>query len=387
MHRSRLMMILVATLAAYSLVGCALGATTEENSAIPEPTLELDDNIVSAQGEVIPERWVNLAFTAGGNEPDVLVAPGDSVNKDMILAHVNDDAILLEVASAERTFRELTSQAAIATAEQAVLKAEKAVEDAQKKLNTLNRGRADKKALDYYEAQLTLAEKALDRAKSQLEGLTELSTADPERATAETGLYNAQRAYNATRANLNWARGTPSENDFATAEANLAAANATYQEAQWYLAILKGESIPDDATGNQLAQLQQTRDNLKAAQDRLTNSKLQAPFKGVIVDVFIQDYESVAPNQPVVQLADLTNLVVQTTDMGEVDVARVQINDPARIVFDALPGVTATGRVSRFALRPEQGAGVYYTVTIELDEIPEDLRWGMSAFVEIEVSR
>jgi multidrug resistance efflux pump len=305
----------------------------------------------------------------------------------MVLAQANDEAILMEVAAAERTLRELTSQAAIATAEQAVVTAEKAVEDAQKKLNTLNRGRADKKDLDYYEAQLTLAEKALDRAKSQLESLTELSTADPVRANAETDLYNAQRAYNAALANLNWARGKPSENDFAAAEANLAAAHAAYQEAQWYLATLNGEPVPDDATGSQLAQLQQLRDNLKAAQDRLANSKLQAPFKGVIVDVFIQDYESVAPNQPVVLLADLSNLVVQTTDMGEVDAARVQINDPARIVFDALPGVTATGRVSHIALRPEQGSGVYYTVTIELDEIPADLRWGMSAFAEIEVSR
>jgi multidrug resistance efflux pump len=387
MHRSRLMMILVATLAAYSLAGCAPGTTTEENSAIPEPTLELDDNIVSAQGEVIPERWVNLAFTAGGNEPDVLVAPGDSVKKDMILAQVNDEAILLEVATAERTLRELTSQVAIATAEQAVADAEKAADDAQKKVNTLNRGRADEKDIDYYESQLTLAKQALDRVESAWQNVTELSTADPKRARAETDLHNAQRAYNAARANLNWAKGTPSENEYATAEANLAAANAAYQEAHWYLATLKGEPVPEEATGSQLAQLQQIRDNLKAAQDRLANSKLQAPFNGVIVDVFIQDYESVAPNQPVVLLADLTNLVVQTTDMGEVDVARVQINDPARIVFDALPGVTATGRVSRIALRAEQGSGVYYTVTIELDEIPEDLRWGMSAFAEIEVSR
>jgi len=387
MHRSRLMMILVVALAAFSLAGCAPGAATDENSAIPEPTLELDDNIVSALGEVIPERWVNLAFTAGGNEPEVLVAPGDSVNKDMLLAQANDEAILLEVAAVERTLRELTSQASISAAEQTVAAAEKAAEDAQKKINTLNRGRADEKDIDYYESQLTLAEQVLDRAKSAWQNVTELSTADPKRANAETDLYNAQRAYNAARANLNWAKGTPSENEYATAEANLAAANAAYQEAQWYLAILRGEPVPEDATGSQLAHLQQTRDNLKAAQDRLVNSRLQAPFNGVVVDVFIRDYESVAPNQPVVLLADLTNLVVQTTDMGEVDVARVQINDPARIVFDALPGVTATGRVSRIALRPEQGAGVYYTVTIELDEIPEDLRWGMSAFVEIEVSR
>jgi multidrug resistance efflux pump len=342
---------------------------------------------VTASGIVVPARSARLALTLGGNVKSVPVAEGEQVEAGQSLLVLDDAAVQIEIASAERNLREMTSQAAIAAAEQAVAAAEKTVEDAQKKLNTLNRDRADKKTLDYYEAQLTLAEQALDRAKSDWSTVTDLSTADPIRAKAETNLYNAQRAYNAALANLNWARGEPSENDFATAEANLAAADAAYQEAQWYLAALKGEPVPGDATGSQLAQLQQLRDNLKAAQDRLANTKLQAPFKGVIVDVFIQDFESVAPNQPVVLLADLSNLVVQTTDMGEVDAARVQINDPARIVFDALPGVTATGRVSHIALRPEQGSGVYYTVTIELDEIPEDLRWGMSAFAEIEVSR
>ena len=80
-------------------------------------------------------------------------------------------------------------------------------------------------------------------------------------------------------ANLNWAKGKPSDNDFATAEANLAAAQAAYQEAQWYLATLKGEPVPEDATGKQLAMLQQAKDNLTAA----LNQTGQFPTAGSIL--------------------------------------------------------------------------------------------------------
>jgi hypothetical protein len=32
-----------------------------------------------------------------------------------------------------------------------------------------------------------------------------------------------------------------------------------------------------------------------------------------------------------------------------------------------------------------EGAGVNFKVVIVLDEIPEDVRWGMTAFVDIEI--
>ena len=211
------------------------------NAGSPEalPTVMLDGNSVStpaavtgsgssfsgvtASGIVVPASDARLALTLGGSVKSVPVAEGDEVDAGQTLLELDDAAIQLEIAAAERSLREMTSQAAIATAEQAVAIAEKAAEDAQKKLNTLNRGRAGEKDIDYYEAQLTLADQVLDRAKSAWSTVTELSTADPKRANAETNLYNAQRAYNAALANLNWAKGKPSANDLATAQANLAA--------------------------------------------------------------------------------------------------------------------------------------------------------------------
>jgi hypothetical protein len=43
------------------------------------------------------------------------------------------------------------------------------------------------------------------------------------------------------------------------------------------------------------------------------------------------------------------------------------------------------GHVVQVAPKASAGSGVNYTVTVELAETPARLRWGMTAFVDIEV--
>ena len=82
-------------------------------------------------------------------------------------------------------------------------------------------------------------------------------------------------------------------------------------------------------------------------------------------------------------VGDLDQLLIETTDLSEKDAASIRIGAAARVSFDALPGVTVTGTVTRIAPRSVKTTGVNYTVTIELDEMPAGLRWGMTALVEI----
>ena len=353
------------------------------SASTPEAATGNGGNVsgVTASGIVVPASNARLALTLGGSVKSVPVEEGENVQAGQTLLELDDAAIQLEISAAERTLREMTSQAAIAAAEQAVAVAEKAADDAQKKVNTLNRGRADEKDIDYYESQLTLAKQALDRAESAWRNVTDLSTADPKRARAETDLYNAQRAYNAALANLNWAKGKPSDNDFATAEANLAAAQAAYQEAQWYLATLKGEPVPEDATGKQLAMLQQAKDNLTAAQNRLTNSRLLAPFSGTVVATNVVPGEYILPGQALVELSDVANLQVETTDLSERDVPDVSIGQAVTVVVDAL-SQEISGRVIRISPQAETlGGDVVYRTVIALDNPPPELRAGMSVDV------
>jgi multidrug efflux pump subunit AcrA (membrane-fusion protein) len=83
-------------------------------------------------------------------------------------------------------------------------------------------------------------------------------------------------------------------------------------------------------------------------------------------------------------LADLEHLRVETTDLSEVDIAQVAVGDLVAVTFDALPDVEVAGQVTRIAPKADEGSGVNYKVIVELDEIPAQLRWGMTAFVDIE---
>ncbi len=63
---------------------------------------------------------------------------------------------------------------------------------------------------------------------------------------------------------------------------------------------------------------------------------------------------------------------------------RVKIGQAVNISIEAL-GQTFTGKVAEIALVSSTlGGDVVYAVTIELDEQPAGLLWGMSADVEIQ---
>jgi hypothetical protein len=68
-------------------------------------------------------------------------------------------------------------------------------------------------------------------------------------------------------------------------------------------------------------------------------------------------------------------------------VNRVQIGQEATVIVDALDGQAIKGRVARIAsVATERRGDRVYAVIIDLDVGPESgLRWGMSAFVEIEI--
>ncbi len=94
--------------------------------------------------------------------------------------------------------------------------------------------------------------------------------------------------------------------------------------------------------------------------------------------------EVVQSGQPVLTVADLGGLRVETTDLSERDVARVAVGQPITVYVEAL-ATEIGGHVARIAPPANVvGGDVVYTVVINLDEQPTGLRWGMSAEVKID---
>ena len=386
--------LLLILLLAFTLAACGSNAsaepiptvvldngTTNTNTSVTQSSPQVSNGDVVASGIVVPAQEAQLAFALAGSIKKVYVTEGDPVKTGDVLAELDNDFVQVEVDQAQRTLRELTSPAAIAAAEQAVVTAQKSYEDAQKKVDSINYRQANQSDIDYYKAQLVLAQKALDNAQDTYKKTNHLSSADPMRATATTNLYNTQRAYNTALANLNWFTDKPAENDVALANANLDSAAAALQEAKWYLSELKGESIPSNATGTKLAQLQQARDNLKAAQDKLEHTRLLSPFSGIVTTVNTVTGEYVSPGQTLIVISDVANLQVVTTDLSERDVPNVNIEQNVTVFVDAL-NAEIKGHVTNISsVADTLGGDVIYKTTIALDELPEGIRSGMSVTV------
>jgi multidrug efflux pump subunit AcrA (membrane-fusion protein) len=354
------------------------GAT---GNAATQPAPQFSGGEVTASGVVVPAQEAQLGFPLAGTVRTVHVSDGDQVEAGDVLVELDNSDLQMQVAQAERALRELTSPAAVAAAEQALVNTQEALDDAQDKRDSYNYNRATQEQVENAQANLVLAEDTLDEAHDAYQKFKNNPPDDPRRAQAFTAYYAAVNARDRAKANLNWLVGGPSESDVALADANLDAALAAQQEAQWYLSELKGETVPADATGAQLAQLQQARDSLKAAQDQLARTRLLAPFAGTMATVDIVPGEYVLPGQALLAISDLADLKIETSDLSELDVPDVSVGEEVSVQIKALGELIPGHVVSISPVATTLGVDVVYMTTIALDSIPEGLRAGMSATV------
>jgi RND family efflux transporter MFP subunit len=144
------------------------------------------------------------------------------------------------------------------------------------------------------------------------------------------------------------------------------------------------QSGPPEAREKADAELAKAQASLDVAKATLAQNTILSPADATVIMVDAAPGEYIQGGQPVILLARLDQLQIETTDLSERDVANVKIGDPALVFIDALnadfPGkVVAISPISNTI-----GGDVVYTVTIALDERPDGLLWGLSAEVEID---
>jgi RND family efflux transporter MFP subunit len=141
--------------------------------------------------------------------------------------------------------------------------------------------------------------------------------------------------------------------------------------------------LPREVYLKALAVAEQSKAVWDSAKATLAESTLIAPFDGTVASIQVKLGELVQANQVVLTLATLNNLQITTTDLSERDIASVKIGQTANVYIEALD-IAVTGKVIRISpIAETSGGDVVYPVTIQLDEQPEGLLWGMSAEVEI----
>lgn len=435
-----------AVLAAIALFGCGASAEprTTRGVAVADVTSAA---VISVTGEVVPALWATLSAQAGGTVTAVVVEPGDEVAAGDLLVQIDPTDARLAVREAEAGLSAAQANLArlragarpeeIAGAETAVALAQARLAQAEAALD------AARAQLAQARAGVQAAQAALRAAQAQERGVKagpregEVAAARAEMNLAEARMHQAQAAYDKVKhlpnvamlpealtlqeATLSYeaakaryqtlvagateeereaaaaqvdaaraqvaqaqAQAQAAQAQVAQAEAAVEAARAQVTQAEQQLALLKAGATAEEIAAAE-ARVAQAQARLEAARVALSRSQVRAPFAATVGAVNVRAGELVTPGQPLVVLGDLSTLRVETTDLDEVDVAQVTVGQQVTVTFDALPERVFTGRITRISpmTRPGTG-GVYYTAFVELEEIDPAIRWGMTAFVDIE---
>lgn len=363
-------------LSMFLLAGCSTLSPQATPTSEPAP-LETHSPTISATGKIVPAEWSNLSFTTPGVVQEVLVKKGDVVRKNDVLVRLKGreelqaaiTAAELELTSAQRDYEDLlknTDSARIANLDR-ISAATKAVRDAMYQLDnfTVPSNQAN---LSTSEA-LKLMQQRLDEARARFEPYKHYPSSDSTRKDLKEDLDDAQADFNSAVKRLQY------ETEVEVSQRRLAEALKDFE-------TIKDGPDPKDVRVAE-ARLANAKAALAAARASLDDLELTAPFAGTISGIDVRIGEWAMSGQPVALLADLDNLQIETTDLNEIDAARVQPGDSVKITFDALPGVQISGVVKSLAPKSSEGSGVNYTAVIVMDEVPPLLRWGMTAFVDI----
>jgi HlyD family secretion protein len=431
----------LAAIIVLGILGAACGgAPTPTPPATP---VSISEAIITAKGEVVPEDFSRVAFTLGGTVAQIPVAEGQSVKKGNTLALLDtsdlqlgvktaEEALALaeatlaqtktpasaeEVAAAEaaynsalagldRAMKEPTAEE-LAAAESSAKSAASGYSSALASYNRAKNGPTQEE-LEILQSNLAKAKAALDVAQAaydriggasnpfsaqtaqalQLQQATQdyqiaLSnynkSVKPDATTVAQALAavaQAQAQVDAANSALRKLKDSPNKEDIAQAQAQVDSAKAT-------LDLKKKGARAEDIRVAEI-RVEQARTGVEQAKAQLAKATLTAPMDGTITEIAVREGELAAAGQPIITIADLSNLKIETTDLDEFGAAKVQINQPARIRVNAFTDKTLTGKVVEIADQSVLLASgdVSYPVTILLDSQDADLRWGMTVKVE-----
>jgi multidrug resistance efflux pump len=377
-----------------SLAGCR----SADQDAGPTPEQAGTGNfdpVISATGIVVPEQWAALSARSQAVVAEVLVTEGQRVSAGQLLvrldgqaaARANLSAAQYERLNAQQALETLKENASLETAraQQAVANARQAVHDAQEDVDKLVYPRASDNLITQTLDEIDLAKKAVSRAEDAYKLVKKRPDGDTVKAEAELVLVKARLYLDNRISYLNWYTGRPDDLDAAKYRAALSVAQADLTRAQAELD--RRTAGPDTKLLAQAeARLTLAKAQVQAAEAAVADLELRAPFDGLVCNLDVRVGEWVTPGISILKLGDLNTLRVETTDLSEIDTARIHPQDVAIVTFDALPEVTVQGTVLRVANKAAEGSGVNYTTVIVLENLPPGLRWGMTAFADIEVS-
>lgn len=169
----------------------------------------------------------------------------------------------------------------------------------------------------------------------------------------------------------------PTQAEIDKADADLALAEAKYNDAKRAYDRIKDGPNPDDLAAAQA--------RVDAAQATLEMATIKAPFAGTVTEADPLAGDEVSAGTRAFRIDDLSSLQVDV-DLSEVDINSVSVGQAVTLSFDAILGKTYNGKVITVSQAGIVSNGIVnFTVTVELSDADEMVKPGMTAAVNIVV--
>jgi len=222
-------------------------------------------------------------------------------------------------------------------------------------------------------SSLTSAEQNISTQK--VTNQTSLDSAQASVNSAESALNLAQQSLSATQASIN-TKINSSENAVKSAEGAL-------KQAQDQLALkTAGPSYSNISLYN--AQVSEARASVNLINSQIDDSILIAPQSGVITEINGEVGETITSAVNFISIIASENFEIKT-NISEVDIAKVKIDDKVEITFDALgPNKKFAGSIIEIDPAQTEISGViYYKTTTIFTGNSEIIKPGMTANLDI----
>ncbi|NQS92255.1 MAG: efflux RND transporter periplasmic adaptor subunit [Chloroflexi bacterium] len=360
-----------------------LSACGAEETPSLEPVESISLDYVVAEGHLVPAQESLLNFSTQGRVAEILVKEGETVSRDQDLIRLeNSEAAQaalsvaeLELTRAQQDYDQFTRTADLAAAQawQAYLDAQALRGEAEADWEDLN--------IEFLEDQIDDAlievrdrESDLEDAQDEWDKYQDVDETNYARQAAEDDLEDAQEIYNQAQRDLEEDR-----REIDGVRAELDAALAAEAETKRVYDMWMESGFDLDQKTLLESRLSAAETSLAAAQNALDNYTLTAPFAGTVTDIYLETGQFVGPDYRAVQLADLSEFIIETSDLTELEVVKISEGGQVELIPDALPDTLLTGKVETIGQSFRTQAGdVIYTITISLDDTDPNLRWGMT---------
>jgi multidrug resistance efflux pump len=368
------------------LAGCGIKtAAPLETAQAPAP------DTVIAEGHFVPQEILTLSFQAHGKVSEITVKQGDKVSEDQVLARLGDNQqtqAALTAANFELYSAKQAADILIRTAGLAGAQAFTAYINAQK-IRLVSQLVYDRLDLSAIQTSIDDAQKVVDtrlteleKAQADFDEYKDLPPDDADRKTYEDKLNTAQTNYDDALRLLLIQSNRLDEPKAAldTALGIEAEAKRAYENTQ--------EGPDTDKIALAQARLDNALAQVAAAQNALGNYELKAPFNGTVADINVSPNQQAGPETWAIVLIDDRQWYVETSDLTEYDVAKINVGDGANITIDALPQIEMAGVVEDISIAPKTLAGdVIYTVRLRIDKPDPLVKWGMTMEVTFPVKK